>query len=65
MQAENEYCHVFVGKTTSKIFPNPVEIDDTEAIPLTKLKEEIKQFPGKFTPWLLTALNRFDLTHLI
>lgn len=60
--AENEYCHVLIGKTKKEIFPNPIEISDTKTIPLAKLKEEIKQFPEKFTPWLRLALEKIDLS---
>lgn len=60
--AENEYCHVLIGKTTGEVFPNPIEIDNTRTMPLAKLKEEIKQFPEKFTPWLHLALEKIDLS---
>lgn len=55
--AENEYCHVLIGKTDQEIFPNPVEIHSVEKITLEELKKRINSSPESFTPWLKLALN--------
>ncbi len=59
--AENEYCHVLVGKTKGEIFPNPVEISETRNVILKELKEDIKLHKVKYAPWLVIAMEKFDL----
>ncbi len=62
--AENEYCHVLVGKTDKEIFPNPVEIGATERVTLAKLYEMIKKRPDDYTPWLKLALRKIDFSKI-
>jgi len=59
--AENEFCHVLIGKTDKEIFPNPVEIEAIEKISPAQLKEKIKKNPDSYTPWLKLALEKMKL----
>ncbi len=56
--AENEFCHVLLGKSDDEIVFNPVEIEEIKKIKLPELKEEIKNNPKIFTPWLKLALEK-------
>lgn len=57
--AENEYCHVLVGEISEEIYPNPVEIEEKEDIPLKDLKGDIVKNPNIYTPWLILALDKY------
>lgn len=57
--AENEYCHVLIGKYSGEISPNSVEIEETREISPEELKKAIKDNPKNFTPWLITALSKY------
>ena len=59
--AENEYCHVLIGKSDEGIFINPVEISEFKKVTLEKLLEEGKSNPDLFAPWLLLSLEKIDL----
>lgn len=58
--AENEYCHVLVGKTVEEISPNPVEISEIKRINLQDLKDDIIIHKVKYAPWLVIAMEKFD-----
>jgi isopentenyl-diphosphate delta-isomerase len=57
-EAENEYCHVLVGRTDKQIFPNPVEIEAVEKINFSTLREKIRKNPDDYTPWLKLAFKK-------
>lgn len=57
--AENEYCHVLVGKTKEQITPNPVEIEEVKLVKFEELVKLTKNTPKDFTPWLLLALEKY------
>jgi isopentenyl-diphosphate Delta-isomerase len=64
--AENEYCHVLIGKTNEKLSPNPVEISETKKISLSDLKKELENDDTRFAPWFILAMKKFDLKmHII
>ncbi len=63
--AENEFCHVLIGKTDQEVHPNSVEISEIKKMKLSKLKDEIISNPGKFTPWLLIAFKKIDLENYL
>lgn len=60
--AENEYCHVLIGKSSEEIHPNPIEIDGLKKIILSKLKRDIIANEKKYTPWLRLAIEKVDLS---
>ncbi len=59
--AENEYCHVLVGKTVEEISPNPVEISEIKSVNPQDLKEDVVMHKEKYAPWLVIAMEKFDL----
>lgn len=57
--AENEYCHVLIGRTDEKIYHNPIEIEEIKLMGKDELKKEIKTNSHVYTPWLKLALEKF------
>lgn len=57
---ENEYCAFLVGEYSGKVFPNPEVAYGYRWSPFKKLLREIKNSPGKYTPWALIALSKFS-----
>jgi isopentenyl-diphosphate delta-isomerase len=55
---EHEYDHVIFGKYDGKPKLNKEEAMDYRWIALPRLKEEIRENPDRFTPWLRIALAR-------
>lgn len=55
---EHEYDHVFLGNHDGGIEINEEEAMDYRWISLEKLKEEMRQNPDAFTPWLRISLDR-------
>lgn len=64
-QAENEYCHVLIGKTKGQADPNPLEIDDIKSKSVAELKQEVEKKPDRYTPWLKIALEKFDISSFL
>ena len=60
-EAENEYCHVLVGQTDEKIYPNPIEIAEVKMIGKGELKNEVSAEINKYTPWFKLALKKFEI----
>ncbi len=59
--AENEYCHVLIGKTGLTVEPNPVEISEIKKLDFNQLTDELRKHPNAFTPWFKLSLEKFDL----
>ena len=59
--AENEYCHVLIGKTKKVVEPNPVEISEIKKMDCNQITEELRKHPNAFTPWFKLSLEKFDL----
>jgi isopentenyl-diphosphate delta-isomerase len=57
---ENEIDHVFVGFSENNSKPNHSEVESLRWISLNDLKNEIKQFPERFTPWLKIILEKYS-----
>lgn len=57
--SENEVCAVLVGKHDGKVKPNPKEVADFCWVQFDKLKQEIKEKPEIFTPWLKKEISLF------
>lgn len=54
---EHEFDHVFFGKYNKTPKLNPKEAMDWKWISIKKLKDEIKQKPESFTPWLRKLIS--------
>lgn len=57
--SENEICAVLVGKHKGRVRPDPQEVTDFRWIQFEQLKQEIKEKPEIFTPWLKKAISLF------
>jgi isopentenyl-diphosphate delta-isomerase len=55
---ENEYDVVFIGKYSGEVKPDPEEVVDYKWILLRDLVKDIRETPGKFTPWLKRILQK-------
>lgn len=55
---EYEWDHVFCGKWTEDVKPNPEEIDEIRWMPISELKEKLEKKPDKFTVWFITAISQ-------
>lgn len=55
---ENEYLHVYTGKSNGTPIINEEEVEDYKWISLKELKEDIKLNPNKYTYWLKYTLNK-------
>ncbi len=62
--AENEFCHVLLGKSDKEMQPNPVEIEDTKKILPADLRKDIQKNPDSYTPWLKLAFEKIDFKTL-
>ena len=49
---ENEYDHVFLGRFTGELKPDPADVEDTRAVALDTLAAEMRETPEAFSPWL-------------
>lgn len=61
-QCENEYCYVLIGKTDDVIYPNPVEIGEVRTISYQELLQDKRAKKDTYTPWLIFALEKIDLS---
>lgn len=59
--AENEYCHVLIGRTKLTVEPNPVEISEIKKMDYNQITEELRKHPNAYTPWFKLSLEKFDL----
>jgi len=55
---EHEFDHVFFGESNQTPKINTEEVEAYRYIAMEDLQQEVKEFPEKFTPWFIIALNR-------
>jgi len=55
---EHELDHVFVGRFDGKHKPNPEEAEDSKWVKPEELERDMRQNPGKYTPWFKIILER-------
>lgn len=55
---EHEYDHVYVGISDAVPDPEPLEVAEYAYEDVKTLKDEIMQFPEKFTPWFRLLFDR-------
>lgn len=53
---EYEYDHVFIGKYSGPVKPNPAEIMDTAWVEKRELVRRMNETPDEFAVWFITAL---------
>ena len=49
--AENESCHVYLGRAPSELHPNDSEIAAIRFVTAADFEDEMARFPERFTPW--------------
>jgi isopentenyl-diphosphate delta-isomerase len=49
--AENELCHVYLGRAPENVQPNVSEIGSVKFVTATDFETELARFPERFTPW--------------
>lgn len=54
---EHEIDHVFVATIAEEPRPDPGEVMAWRVMPLDQLKEDLRQNPGRYTPWLPFVLE--------
>jgi len=57
---EKEICATYKLIYEGKLKVDPREIDGLRWISLERLKKELKNFPEKYSPWLILALKEID-----
>jgi isopentenyl-diphosphate Delta-isomerase len=59
---EHEICAILIGTYSGKVKINSEEVMEIKWLNLEKLKEEIKQKPFQFTPWLKKGFKIYEQT---
>lgn len=49
--AENELCHVYLGRVDGQVKPNDSEISSVRFASAREIEQELEQTPDRFTPW--------------
>lgn len=49
--AENELCHVFLGRVEGDVRPNDSEVSGIRFVSAREVHRELEQNPERFTPW--------------
>jgi isopentenyl-diphosphate delta-isomerase len=55
---EYEFDHVFVGLSNNDPKPDPAEVSDWKWVNLDDLKEDLKNNPESYTPWLQACFKK-------
>lgn len=55
---EHEYDHVYIGRYTGKIIPNPNEVQDYCYKKMEDIEHTIKSHPHKYTAWFCIAFPK-------
>jgi isopentenyl-diphosphate delta-isomerase len=61
--AENEFCWVYLGRTSDRIVANSHEISATRSLTPEELQQEIDHDPEQFTPWFKLEWERLVNEH--
>ena len=55
--AENELCHVYLGRAPGNVQPNDSEIASLRFVAAADFEVELARFPERFTPWCMQEWN--------
>ncbi|MDP6994499.1 MAG: isopentenyl-diphosphate Delta-isomerase [Woeseiaceae bacterium] len=61
--AENELCHVFLGRVTGEPSANDMEIEAVRYLSAAELEREFEASPDAFTPWFKMEWQRLKEAH--
>lgn len=56
--SENEFDHVFIGKSDADPEPNPEEVGEWKWVGLEELKKDIEKNPENYTYWLRLSIDK-------
>lgn len=56
---EHELDYVFLGYHSGSVYPNSLEVDTFDFVPLGKLQNDLETHPKVFTPWLRECFCMF------
>jgi isopentenyl-diphosphate delta-isomerase len=59
---EHELDHVFIGKYSGKVKPDPNEAEDYKWMEIEDLLQDVKKNPDKYTPWFKIILEKLYKT---
>jgi isopentenyl-diphosphate delta-isomerase len=54
---ENEFVHMFFGRLTTALHPDPAEVSAVKWIGLDELRADIQNNQNQYTPWFQLYLN--------
>ncbi len=57
---EHEYDHVFFGRYSGEVSPNPDEVSEFKWIAYEELLKDLAQSPERFTSWFRLIMERFQ-----
>ena len=58
--AENELCHVYLGRVLGEVRPNSSEVEAVRLISAMELDREFERRPKDFTPWFKQEWRRLN-----
>ena len=61
--AENELCHVFLGRVEGNVRPNESEISAIRFVSANEVQQELAQRPERFTPWFTQEWRELKENH--
>ena len=61
--AENELCHVFLGRVEGNVRPNESEISAIRFVSANEVQQELAQRPERFTPWFTQEWRELEENH--
>lgn len=61
---EHEYDHVFVGNYDGEPKPETLEVEAWRWIPMPELRDELRNYPEKYSYWLRVAVNTKEFASL-
>lgn len=61
--AENELCHVFLGRVTGEPSANDTEIESMRYLSVAELEREFEASPDAFTPWFKMEWQHLKEAH--
>lgn len=57
---EHEFDHVFVGEFAGQPLPNENEVGEWKWLKMEEIKEDVRKYPEKYTPWFKIIINKFN-----
>lgn len=57
---EHEFDHVFAGEYEGNLQPNSNEVEDYSYQPVAQIKNEVDEYPEKFTSWFKIAFPKIE-----